>query len=91
MLLKKELYFLSNLIIVALCCLWFYNVSYRLSLGIVLFSLFILTGDYKAKIIKIYKDKIAFSFFLLFFIFIIGLIWTDDYEHIDIILLLKKC
>jgi len=57
-------------------------IDYKLTktLTVIVIVFFIFNKKVRAKIANIFKDKIALSFLIIYFLFIIGMLWTEDYS-----------
>ena len=75
---KDKLYSLSNILIVIYGFVLFIDYHYSELILHILILLWIMTGDFKIKYIKLKKHKIIFTFLSLIFLVFIGLLWTED-------------
>ncbi len=77
---RSYLYLFANVLFVCYSLTFAWNPKYIDHITTILFVIWIITGDYEQKIKKIFHSKIVLSFLLLLFVFMLGLLWTENLD-----------
>ena len=58
-------------------------IDYKLTktLTAMVFAFLVFSKEARSNIVNIFKDKLALSFLIIYFLFIIGFLWTEDYRN----------
>jgi O-antigen ligase len=77
---NNKLYEFANILIIAFGFFMTIDYSITKKIGILLIILWIITGDYKEKLKKIFSNKVVISFLLFLFLCLVGMLWTQNLE-----------
>jgi len=76
---RSKLYLLANFLMVYFGFILFVDHGGSKKTAIIILLIWLITGEYKKKIKKILKNPIAMSFLVFIGLFILGLLWTENF------------
>jgi O-antigen ligase len=76
---NNKIYLFANMVIILYGFVLFIDHKISRAIAIILLILWLITGDYKNKINKIFKNKLVVSVLLYIGVFTLGLLWSENF------------